>query len=44
MGIVHDKYIDVRYFIYKNEILENVPENFWSLSCEDIDFNPIQMS
>lgn len=30
MGIIHDRYIDAKHFIYKKEVLENVPENFWS--------------
>ena len=44
MGIIHDKYIDAKHFIYNKEVLENVPENLWSLECEDIDFNKQQMS
>ena len=43
MGIIHDKYIDAKYFIYKKEVLHNVPENIWSEECEDIDFNNIKM-
>lgn len=43
MGIIHDKYIDAKHFIYKKEVLKDVPENIWSIECEDIDFNTIKM-
>lgn len=43
MGIIHDKYIDAKHFIYKKEVLEDVPENIWSLECEDIDFNTVKL-